>query len=121
MALSSARRGVIALALALGVFPVGTLPSLLEAQATTGTVRGRVTDAASGRGLPEAQVSVEGTRLGALTGPNGDFTIANVSTGQRTIVVRRIGYAPATRAVAVTTDVASTGDIPLTASAMNLS
>ena len=120
MALISARRRVIALA--LGALPVATLPSLLIAQtATTGTVRGRVTDAASGRGLPEAQVSVEGTRLGALTGPNGDFTIANVSTGARTIVVRRIGYAPASRAVAVTTDVVSTGDIALTASAMNLS
>ena len=51
------------------------LPASVIAQATTGTVRGRVVDAAGGRGLPDAQVSVEGTRLGALSGANGDFTI----------------------------------------------
>src|SRR5687768_12424233 len=117
MAFKSARRGVVALALALGA-----LPAILVAQTTpaTGTVRGRVTDASASRGLPDAQVSVEGARLGAVTGPNGDFSIANVPLGARTIVVRRLGYSPATRAVTVTAEGASTGDIPLTASALNL-
>ncbi len=115
MALTSARRGVGLLALALGI-----IPSLLAAQATTGTVRGRVTDASSGRGLPEAQVSIEDTRLGAVSGPNGDFSIVNVPTGARTIVVRRIGYSPATKAVTVGADGVSAGDIALTASAINL-
>lgn len=115
MALTSARRGVTALALALGI-----IPSLLAAQASTGTVRGRVTDASSGRGLPEAQVSIEDTRLGAVSGPNGDFSIVNVPTGARTIVVRRIGYSPATKAVTVGADGVSAGDIALTASAINL-
>ena len=118
MALNSARRGaraVVALALVLGI-----IPSFLTAQATTGTVRGRVTDASSGRALPEAQVSIEGTRLGGITSANGDFTIANVPTGARTIVVRRIGYSPATKAVTVGTDGVSAGDIPLSASALNL-
>ena len=96
------------------------LPTSLVAQATTGTVRGRVVDAAGGRGLPDAQVSVEGTRLGALTGANGDFTIPAVPTGPHNVVVRRIGYAPATKLVAVTADGATTGDIALTASALNL-
>ena len=119
MALFSARRGVLAtLTLAL-VF--GGAPSYLAAQAaTTGTVRGRVTDGTSGRGLPEAQVSIEDTRLGAISGPNGDFTIANVPTGARTIVVRRIGYSPATKAITVGTDGVNAGDITLTASALNL-
>ena len=96
------------------------LPASLIGQATTGTVRGRVVDAAGGRGLPDAQVSIEGTRLGALSGANGDFTIPAVPTGPHNVVVRRIGYAPATKLVAVTADGATTGDIPLTASALNL-
>jgi TonB-dependent SusC/RagA subfamily outer membrane receptor len=109
------RRGALSLALALV-----SLPSIAIAQATTGTVRGRVTDAAGGRGLPEAQVSVEGTRLGAISDANGNFTIVTVPIGARNVVVRRIGYAPATKAVTVTAEGVSTGDIPLTASALNL-
>jgi TonB-linked SusC/RagA family outer membrane protein len=116
MALTIARRGaVLAFALALV-----TSPSLLAAQATTGTVRGRVTDGTGGRGLPDAQVTVEGSRLGGVTGANGDFTILAVPTGTRNIVVRRIGYSPASRSVNVTTDGVSTGDIALSASALNL-
>src|SRR5687767_13881243 len=99
MAFLSVRCSALALVLALGA-PL----SALVAQATTGTVRGRVTDGPAGRGVPDAQVSVEGTRLGALSGPNGDFTILAVPTGQRTIVVRRIGYSPATKVVAATTE-----------------
>ena len=116
MAVITARRSALA-ALALALV---ASPSLLFSQATTGAVRGRVTDAAGGRGLPDAQVSVEGTRLGAVTGVNGDFTIVAVPTGTRTIVARRIGYSPVSKTINVTTDGASTGDIALTGSALNL-
>jgi TonB-dependent SusC/RagA subfamily outer membrane receptor len=109
------RRAALSLALALV-----SLPSIAVAQAPTGTVRGRVTDAAGGRGLPDAQVSVEGTRLGAVTGANGDFTIVAVPTGARTVIVRRIGYAPGSKSVTVTAEGVSTGDIALAASALNL-
>jgi len=112
------RRSALSVALALASL---SLPSLLLAQATTGTVRGRVTDAAAGRGLADAQVSIEGTRLGAVTGANGDFTIPQVPTGTRTVVVRRLGYAPASKQVGVTAEGVSTGDIALTTSALNLS
>jgi TonB-dependent SusC/RagA subfamily outer membrane receptor len=115
MALTTARRGALAFALALAA-----LPSLLSAQAITGTVRGRVTDATGGRPLPEAQVSIEGTRLGGISNANGEFTIPAVPTGPRTVVVRRIGYAPASKAVTVTAEGVSTGDIVVTASALNL-
>src|SRR5688572_23279269 len=111
MAFLSVRRSALALVLALGA-PL----SALVAQATTGTVRGRVTDGPAGRGVSDAQVTVEGTRLGAISGANGDFTILAVPTGQRTIVVKRIGYSPATKAVAVTAEGISAGDIALTAS-----
>src|SRR4030095_9776775 len=42
------------------------------------------------------------------------------TTVPHNVVVPRIGYAPGSKLVAVTTDGASTGDIPLTASALNL-
>jgi TonB-dependent SusC/RagA subfamily outer membrane receptor len=107
------RRGALALTLA-------AVPHLLSAQ-VTGTVRGRVTDAPSGRGVPEAQVTIAGTRLGASTNDNGDFTITAVPTGARTLNVRRIGYQPATRALTINAGDNNTGDIALTVSAVNLS
>jgi TonB-dependent SusC/RagA subfamily outer membrane receptor len=108
------RRSALAVAL-------GCAPLLLNAQTTTGTVRGRVTDRASGRGVAEVQVTVTGTRLGASTGDDGAFTIANVPTGARTLSVRRIGFQPATRTVTVNTGDNSAGDIALVVSAVNLS
>ena len=120
MVLSFARRGTVASLVTL-VLALTALPALVAAQGTTATVRGRVTDAASGRGLPDAQVSVEGTRIGALSGANGEFTLTGVSPGERTITVRRLGYQPTNRTVTVAAEGAATGDIPLSASALNLS
>ena len=47
----------------------------------TGTVRGRVTESGSQRPVANVQVTVVGTGSGALTGQNGDYTIANVPAG----------------------------------------
>src|SRR5262245_29954435 len=113
MSLSFIRRGAVLLALAA--------PQALLSQQTTGTVRGRVTDGGSGRGLPEAQVTIAGTRVGAMTNASGEFTLVAVPIGQRTVAVRRIGYQPATKLVAVTAGETSTGDIALNESAVNLS
>ena len=115
MALTSFHRGALWVALAFA-----SLPAQVIAQATTGTVRGRVVDAAGGRAIADAQVTIEGTRLGAISGANGDFTILEVPTGPHNVLVRRIGFAPASKLVAVTTEGASTGDIAITASALNL-
>jgi TonB-dependent SusC/RagA subfamily outer membrane receptor len=116
MNLCSVRRAAGALALALVA-----LPMALTAQAPTGTVRGRVTDASSGRGLPDAQVVVTGTRAGALTNASGEYTITAVPTGPRSITVRRIGYLPATRAVTVVAGGTATADFAVNQSAINLS
>src|SRR5690606_5394936 len=48
-----------------------------------------------------AQVSVDGTTLGALTDASGSFRIAGVTGTQVTLQVRRIGYRPATQSVRV--------------------
>ncbi|MDQ3949204.1 MAG: TonB-dependent receptor [Gemmatimonadota bacterium] len=111
------RAGGLALALALTASP-----ALLAAQTpTTGTVRGRVVDGAGGRGLPGVQVSVAETRIGAVTSENGQFTLTGVPTGARTLMVRRLGYQAATRAVTVIAGDNAVGDIPLNVSAVNLS
>jgi len=73
------RRGAMLFALAFAT------PFLLSAQAATGTVSGRITDASIGRGLPDVQVLITGTRIGAVTGPNGEYTLVGVPTGSRSI------------------------------------
>lgn len=114
MTFTSVRRAAaVALAVALSSLT-------LQAQ-STGTIRGRITDAAAGRGLADAQIVVDGTRLGAISGANGEFTLAGVPSGTRNIVVRRLGYQPATRSVNVGAGASVTLDVALNVSAVNLS
>jgi hypothetical protein len=68
------RRGAIAVARAI-VLALFAPPAMLAAQAGTGTVRGTVTDAANGRGLAEAQVTVSGTRVGTTSGTTGEYVL----------------------------------------------
>jgi Carboxypeptidase regulatory-like domain len=55
------------------------LSSQLQAQ-PIGTIRGRVTDASTGRGVPEAQVTVASTRIGAMSGASGEFVLTLAAT-----------------------------------------
>jgi TonB-dependent SusC/RagA subfamily outer membrane receptor len=114
MMLSFTRRAALGLVLAVA-------PHLVNAQATTGTVRGRVTDAASGQGVANASVIIDGTRIGASTADNGAFTLAAVPTGTRSVTVRRIGYQLVTKSVTVNVGDNAIGDIRLNVSAVNLS
>src|SRR5215207_5782508 len=66
-----------------------------------GIVRGRVTDAASGRPIADATVTIAGRSQGALTSASGDYTIANVAAGTAAITARRIGYGRNTRQITV--------------------
>ena len=115
MTLSSVRRAVMALAL-----PLLFLPSPAMSQ-STGTVRGHVTDAANGRPLADAQVTVDGTRIGGITNVSGDYTLNGVPAGQRAVTVRRIGYQPVTVNVTVGAGASATADAALRVSAVNLS
>src|SRR6476659_7717488 len=112
MSSSFVRRGAMLFAL--------VVPFALHAQATTGTLRGRVTDAASGRGIPEVQVTIGGTRLGVVTGQQGEFSLTSVPTGSRSLEVRRIGYQPVERTLNVTAGDNDLGTITLNVSAVNL-
>src|SRR5512145_1482845 len=63
----------------------------------TGTITGRVVNAATGLGIPGAQVRVLGTDRGALTGPDGRFTVAAVTVGVYGVRAGAIGFAPVVR------------------------
>lgn len=60
-------------------------------QAQTGEIEGRVRDA-SGHPLQSATVTVEGTKLGALTRADGTFVVRGVPAGRRTVLGRLLGY-----------------------------
>jgi TonB-linked SusC/RagA family outer membrane protein len=63
--------------------------------AQTGTVSGVVLDRGQAP-LPNAQVTVQGTRLGTQTDANGRFRIGGVTGSSATLEVRRLGYKMAT-------------------------
>jgi hypothetical protein len=103
------------LAAALG----GAAP--VAAQQGTGQVVGRVLDAATGRGLPNARVVVQGTTLGATAGVDGRYTLARVPAGTRAVVVSLLGYGTKTvTGVAVPAGAAVNVDVSLSAEALSL-
>jgi outer membrane receptor protein involved in Fe transport len=86
----SRRAAALGLALALSA-------SALSAQALpTGRVVGRVIDATTGQGIPDAGVQIVGTTLGVQSGVDGRFSVSSVPAGTVTITVRRLGFAPKT-------------------------
>jgi TonB-linked SusC/RagA family outer membrane protein len=94
------------------------LPATLAAQ--TGVVRGRVTQATGGVPVPNAQVMVQGTTLGALTNDAGEYSIAAVPAGSRTIIARRIGLTEARETVTVTAGQTVTADFTMSVTATTL-
>jgi TonB-linked SusC/RagA family outer membrane protein len=95
---------------------LGTAP--LCAQQPTGTIRGRVTDAATQR--PLAGVSVTVGRRAAVTGADGRYLVNDVPAGTDSVRARLIGYAPATQAVTVAGGDTVTVDLAMTVRAVNL-
>lgn len=85
-----------------------------------GSITGKVTESASGTGIPGATVVVEGTSLGALTGPDGKFRIANVPEGAHTIIARRIGFGAQRATVTVKAGAEVKADLVLTSSPIAL-
>ena len=96
------------------------MPATLAAQQVRGTITGRVVDQASQQPLPEVQVTVTGTTLGARTNAEGRYTLSNVPVGAAEIRVNRIGYAARTQRVTVTAGAPMTLDFALAASAVAL-
>ncbi|HEU4749085.1 MAG TPA: SusC/RagA family TonB-linked outer membrane protein [Gemmatimonadaceae bacterium] len=94
-------------------------PAVAAAQASA-TITGRVTESATGAPVPSAQIRVEGTTLGALTGPDGTYTISGVPTGAQFISTRRVGFAPERAAVTASAGQTLTRDFVLRAAAVTL-
>jgi len=74
----------------VGAAPPELLP--LYVGGTTGTIRGRVTDASTGRSLPYANVAVLGTASGSITNADGVYVISDVTAGSHTLQVSYMGY-----------------------------
>jgi hypothetical protein len=79
---------------------VFVFPLALSAQ-DVGVVSCVVTDSGSQQVLPDARVSIVGTSLRAVTGPDGRYTIGSVPAGVRGVRVQRIGYAPVVHSIEV--------------------
>jgi hypothetical protein len=67
-------------------------PRWQQVPAATVTIHGRVTAKETSQPIPSAQVSVSGTRFGAITNNNGDYRINGVPAGTVSVRVTRIGY-----------------------------
>jgi hypothetical protein len=57
-----------------------------------GKIRGIITEASGGGPLPGANVSIEGTVLGATTDAEGTYIILNISPGTYTLRASMVGY-----------------------------
>lgn len=60
-------------------------------EAATGSIEGRVFNAITGRYLPNAHVTVEGTTLEATTNQYGEFVLRDVPAGEATVVAEYTG------------------------------
>ncbi|HKW09983.1 MAG TPA: TonB-dependent receptor plug domain-containing protein, partial [Gemmatimonadaceae bacterium] len=95
-------------------------PKLSAQQAGSGIVAGKVTDAQSGAPLDAVTIAVQGTQLGAVTGPDGTYRVTRVPNGARVLAARRIGYGAVTRTVTASDGQTLTLDFALQTSAVNL-
>jgi TonB-dependent starch-binding outer membrane protein SusC len=97
-----------------------TLPARVSAQGATGIVRGTITNSASGQPLANAQVSIPGTTLGAITNATGVFNISGVPAGTQTVRARLIGYQQSEKPAIVVAGQTVTVNFALTVSAVSL-
>lgn len=112
-------RSSLAAALLACVVAFAATPNPAAAQ-QTGAVEGTVRDAGTGQAVSGAQVFVEETDLGSLTGTEGRYRISEVPTGQVAVTVRLIGYASSTRQIQVQAGQTATADFRLRRSAVEM-
>jgi len=95
-----------------------------QAQNATAIIEGKVSDAASTRGLEAVSVFISDTRLGGVTNAQGTYRIAGipVTGGSRTVIVRvrALGYTPASKSIVLTGGQTAKADFALSTSAIQL-
>jgi len=95
------------------VFAAIFLFSLSVQAQDTGKIKGLVTDK-NGEPLIGANVTLEGTILGASTDADGAYFISGIPAGTYTVVVQYIGYRKATKKVTVSAGESATANFTLT-------
>lgn len=80
---------------------IGLLGWSQGADAQTGTITGRITDANNLQPIASAQVFIPDLNTGVLSQPDGGYRIENVPAGPQVLSVRIIGYREGSRAVTV--------------------
>jgi TonB-linked SusC/RagA family outer membrane protein len=91
------------------------------AQATTGTIAGRVVDSTSNAPIPNVRVTVAGSNAAAVTNDDGRFVLTGVPAGSARLRLRRLGYRAREILVTVNTGEAATANLGLLRSAVQLS
>ena len=114
---SHVRRSALGLSGALALALFAAVP--LAGQAT-GSIRATVTDAVTARPLTGAQVSIQGTGLGALANSSGQVLILNVPVGTQTVVSTLLGYSTVEETVNVTAGQVATVNIAMQTAALEL-
>ena len=93
---------------------LAVLTSVATAQAQAGgRITGRVTSAEGSRPIPNVQVALVGTALGALTDTAGRYTIVNAPSGTHTVVTRALGWGQGSTTVTVTAGGTATANFTL--------
>jgi TonB-linked SusC/RagA family outer membrane protein len=112
------RRLSITAIAAVGVIIGSTRAS---AQAASGTITGRITDAAAGTPLTGANVRITGSQVGAQTAADGRYTIRGVTPGTVELQINRIGYEAKKTTATVAAGRTVTVDATLSQAAFSLS
>ena len=111
---------------ALAALPLGLIclaPTVLEAQTTTGSIRGSITSA---EGAPVPAVTVVARSIqtnqtrGTQTNDAGVYFIAGLRPGQYELTVRRVGMEPQSRTISVLIGDTRTADFRLSSTAVTL-
>ncbi len=85
-----------------------------------GTLKGTVIESSTGDALPGAQVLLIALNMGAVSGMDGQYEVANVPAGTHRLEVRFIGYRTIRQDVTITSGETTVLDVNLEEAAINL-
>ncbi len=83
---------LISISRALAMAVILMLASSLAFATATGTIKGTVINAETGEPLVGVSIKVEGTSMGAITGPGGGFVISGVPVGTYSLMATMVGF-----------------------------
>jgi TonB-dependent starch-binding outer membrane protein SusC len=109
-----------------GAAQVGHLSSFVNPESrvvaqAAAVLSGRVSEEGSGRPLASAQITIEGTTLGAITDDDGKYRIIAVPAGAQKVNVRLIGYSAQQRVIEIPAEGDVSANFTLVRQAISLS